>query len=273
MLASASQVIGRDEELDSLRRFLDAVPEAPVALVIEGEAGIGKTALWLQGADLARQMSFRILACRPAASETRLSFAALDDLLAGVLDEALPGLAEPRRRALEIALLRAAAEGPPPDQRVVSRAALDVVRLLAAKTPVILAIDDVQWLDAPSARVMEFVARRLEISPVGVLVSRRAGTEGGMLSVVLWCWRCSACLPGHKARHGPCSWPGPGHRIAGDTHGEHLRVGHPRHLRLAAAQHSSFPVAGAQISCTNTTYTLTRSAYNQWFHHRWWLCW
>jgi DNA-binding CsgD family transcriptional regulator len=178
---SASQVIGRDEELDSLRRFLDDVPEAPVALVIEGEAGIGKTALWLKGADLARQRSFRILACRPAEPETRLSFAALDDPLADVLNEALPALAGPRRRALEIALLRAAAEGQPPDQRVVSRAALDIVRFLAAKTPVILAIDDAQWLDAPSARVIEFVARRLETSPVGVLVSRRAGTEGTAL--------------------------------------------------------------------------------------------
>jgi hypothetical protein len=82
------------------------------------------------------------LACRPAEPETRLSFAALDDLLAGGLGEALPALAEPRRRALEIALLQAAAEGQPPDQRVVSRAAFDVVRFLAAKTPVVLAIDD-----------------------------------------------------------------------------------------------------------------------------------
>jgi AAA ATPase-like protein len=83
MPASASPVIGRDRELESLRQFLDAVPEGPVALLIEGEAGIGKTALWRQAVDLGRQRSYRVLTCRPADSETRLSFSALDDLLAG----------------------------------------------------------------------------------------------------------------------------------------------------------------------------------------------
>ena len=80
---SASQVIGRDEELESLRRFLDAVPEAPVALVIEGEAGVGKTALWLQGTGLARQRSFRILACRPHRPDTHINPATVD---LGMLD-------------------------------------------------------------------------------------------------------------------------------------------------------------------------------------------
>jgi predicted ATPase len=79
MPASASPVIGRDRELESLRQFLDAVPEGPVALLIEGEAGIGKTALWRQAVDLGRQRSYRVLTCRPADSETRLSFSALDD--------------------------------------------------------------------------------------------------------------------------------------------------------------------------------------------------
>src|SRR5207247_3328043 len=163
--------------LGSVRQFLDAVPDAPVAILIEGEAGIGKTALWKRALDLALESSYRILACRPADAETRLSFSALDDLLAGVLEEALPALAEPKRRALEIALLRAEAVGPPLDERAVSRAVLDVLRLLAAHAPVIVAIDDAQWLDGPSARVIEFAARRLEIGPIGMLVSLRTETE------------------------------------------------------------------------------------------------
>lgn len=185
MPASASKVIGRDRELESLRQFLDAVPEGPVALLIEGEAGIGKTALWRQAIDLGRQRSYRVLACRPADSETRLSFSALDDLLAGLLDDALPALAAPKRRALEVALLRVAAVAPPPDQRAVSRAVLDVLRLLAKDSPVILAIDDAQWLDGPSARVIEFAARRLETDLIGILVSLRAQTPGGVLPLGL----------------------------------------------------------------------------------------
>jgi hypothetical protein len=80
MPASASQVIGRDRELESLRQFLDAVPAGPVAFLIEGEAGIGKTALWRQAVALALQRSYRVLACRPADSETRLSFSSLDEM-------------------------------------------------------------------------------------------------------------------------------------------------------------------------------------------------
>jgi predicted ATPase len=179
MFASASQIIGRDRELNSIYQFLDAVPGEPVALLIEGEAGIGKTALWQHAVDLAQQRSYRILACRPGDSETRLSFAALDDLLAGVLEGALPALAEPKRRALEIALLRSVVVGAPPDQRAVSGAVLDVLRLLAADAPVILAIDDVQWLDRPSARVIQFALRRLETDPIGVLLSLRTETEDG----------------------------------------------------------------------------------------------
>lgn len=185
MPASASQVIGRDRELESLRQFLDAVPEGPVALLIEGEAGIGKTALWRQAVDLGRQRSYRVLTCRPADSETRLSFSALDDLLAGLLDDALPALAAPKRRALEVALLRVAAVDPPPDQRAVSRAVLDVLRLLATDSPVILAIDDAQWLDGPSARVIEFAARRLETDLIGIVVSLRAETRSSVLPLGL----------------------------------------------------------------------------------------
>jgi DNA-binding CsgD family transcriptional regulator len=181
MSASASQVIGRSKEFDSLRQFLDAVVEGPAAFLIEGEAGIGKTALWKQAVDLALQRSYRVLACRPADSETRLSFSALDDLLVGVLDEALPALPEPRRRALEVALLRAAGTGPPPDQRAVSCAVLDVLRLLATDSPVILAIDDAQWLDGPSAGVIEFAVRRFATRPIGILVSVRAETQRGVV--------------------------------------------------------------------------------------------
>jgi predicted ATPase len=105
--------------------------------------------------------------------------AALGDLF----DFELPDLPAPQRRALDAALLRAEVEGAPPDQRAVSLASLGVLRALAASAPVIIAIDDVQWLDTPSARVLAFVVRRLEDAPIRILVALRAGSGGDPLGL------------------------------------------------------------------------------------------
>lgn len=72
-------------------------------------------------------------------------------------------------------------EGAPPDQRAVSVASLGVLRALAASGPVVVAIDDVQWLDAPTARVLAFVVRRVEDAPIRILVALRVGAAGDPL--------------------------------------------------------------------------------------------
>ena len=77
----ATEIIGREEELAELRRFLDAADRVPAAFLMEGEPGIGKTVLWRAGVELARARHFRVLTAIPAPAETRLSFAALADLL------------------------------------------------------------------------------------------------------------------------------------------------------------------------------------------------
>jgi hypothetical protein len=128
---------------------------------------------------IARARGHRLLARRAAESEARLSYAALGDLL----DFELPDLPAPQRRALDVALLRADVEGAPPDQRAVSVASLGVLRALATPGPVIVAIDDVQWLDAPSARVLAFVARRLEDAPIEILAALRVGSGGDPLGL------------------------------------------------------------------------------------------
>src|SRR5215471_10464327 len=102
---SAAGVVGRDRELDALGAFLDGMLSEPCGLVLQGEAGIGKTTLWNTGAALAAERSYRVLSCRPAESEATLSYAALGDLLETVLDQGLTLLPAPQRRALEIALL------------------------------------------------------------------------------------------------------------------------------------------------------------------------
>jgi DNA-binding CsgD family transcriptional regulator len=120
-----------------------------------------------------------VLSCRAAESEARLSYAALGDLF----DFELPDLPAPQKRALDAALLRAEVEGAPPDQRAVSVASLGVLRALAASGPVIVAIDDVQWLDVPSARVLAFVVRRLEDVPIRILAALRLGSGGDPLGL------------------------------------------------------------------------------------------
>jgi DNA-binding CsgD family transcriptional regulator len=196
---AAQELIGRRQELSLLVRFLESLAAGPHALLVEGEAGIGKTALWQAGLTHARACGQRTLACRPAGSEVKLSFAALGGLLAGALQEALPSLPVPQRRALEAALLLAEPEAEPPDQRAIGLALLNVLRTLSSAGPLLVAIDDAQWLDQPSAAVLAFALRRLAAEPVGVLATvRLAGGEPP--AVVLEPW-----LPAERLRLGPLS--------------------------------------------------------------------
>jgi DNA-binding CsgD family transcriptional regulator len=174
-----SGILGREGELARVTSFIGSVPGDPSALLLEGAAGIGKTTLWHAGVSIARARGHRVLSCRGAEPEALLSYAALGDLF----DFELPDLPAPQQRALDAALLRAEFEGAPPDQRAVSVASLGVLRALAASGPVLVAIDDVQWLDVPSARALAFVVRRLEDAPVRVLVTLRVGSGGDPLGL------------------------------------------------------------------------------------------
>ena len=180
----AQIIIGRESELAALWRFLDSIAGGPAALLLSGDPGIGKTTVWKEGVAGALQKSYRILACRPVEAETRLSYAALGDLLEPALEEALTALPEPQRQALEVALLRAASSKVRPDQRAVSLGVLGCLRSLASSSPVVVAIDDVQWIDPPSARVLQFVVRRLNQESVGFLTAvRGAGAEDDPLNI------------------------------------------------------------------------------------------
>ena len=105
MDAATLAIVGRDEELALVGAFLEAPDELPRGLLLEGEAGIGKSTVWRHGVEHARGKSFRILETRPSESETALSFAGLGDLLADAAHGILPELPPPQKRALEVALL------------------------------------------------------------------------------------------------------------------------------------------------------------------------
>jgi len=171
-------IASRDAELGAITRFLDSLAARPEILVLEGEPGIGKTTLWLAAVEQARERGFRVLPCRPSAAEARLSYASLGDMLADASRSVVDTLPEPQRRAIDFVLLRADGEGVVSDHRAVGAALLSVLNRLASDMPVLLAIDDLQWVDTPSAQVIEFAIRRLS-SSVGVVAALRTGERGG----------------------------------------------------------------------------------------------
>jgi DNA-binding CsgD family transcriptional regulator len=181
----AGDVIGRESELAILHRFLDSIPTGPSGLLLSGDPGIGKTTVWKEGLAGALQRGYLTLSCGPVEAETRLSYAALGDLLEPILEEALPTVPEPQRQALEVALLRSPSSGGRADQRAVSLAVLGCLRSVVSTSPVVMAVDDVQWMDIPSVRVLQFVVRRLKDEPVGLMTAaRRALSDDDPLGVV-----------------------------------------------------------------------------------------
>ncbi|WP_367128655.1 AAA family ATPase [Saccharothrix sp. HUAS TT1] len=168
------QLVGREAEAAVAVGVLDRARTGTAFLVVSGEAGIGKTSLWEHVLEEARQRGHVVLSCRPAEPEARLSYGGLIDLLDrvdGALIARLPG---PQRAALDVALLRRDAEDGAGDPRAVHVAVLNVVRALAARSPLVLAVDDVQWLDEPSAAVLEYALRRLAGEHVAVVLSVRS---------------------------------------------------------------------------------------------------
>jgi DNA-binding CsgD family transcriptional regulator len=172
----AGEVVGRDRELGEADAWLERLQGGPAGLVFEGEAGIGKTTVWQDAARRAEAAGCLVLFSRPAATEAKLGFSSLADLLGPVDDARLEQLPGPQREALEVALLRAPAAGAGPERRAVATAMLSLVRVLAEDGPLVLAVDDLQWLDAPSVRVIEFALRRVDSERVGLLGSRRLGS-------------------------------------------------------------------------------------------------
>jgi len=170
-----AELLGRDNEQAMLRRLLDRAENGPAGLLLDGEAGIGKTTLWHEGIALASERGFRVLACEATPTETPLAFASLGDLLDEVPLSSHKRLPPPQRKALETSLLLIEPGDGKADQRAVSVAVLTLIRSLAAKKPILIAIDDVQWLDSSSARVLAFVLRRLRDGSIGLLMTRRSG--------------------------------------------------------------------------------------------------
>jgi len=169
------EVFGRDEEIRLGDAFLGAAGDRFSALVFEGEAGVGKTTVWAEVVRRAEDAGFLVLSCRPAETETKFALSALADLLEGIPDESLAVLPGPQRHALDAALLRTEAGGADAQPRALATAVRSVIGELARAQRLLVAVDDVQWLDTTSADMLEFAMRRLGDTPGGWLFARRVG--------------------------------------------------------------------------------------------------
>ena len=167
----------RPTEEQALSEFLDSAAGAPSARVVDGEAGIGKTTLWLAALERGRDRGFQVLSARVANAQSVPAYKPLADLLQGVPASTWAELPAPQRIAVD-RLLREQAADAVTDRRAVAAAFLSVVDRLTDHGPVLLAIDDLQSLDPSTVHAIGFAARRLH-GPVGVLATVRTEPDSG----------------------------------------------------------------------------------------------
>jgi DNA-binding CsgD family transcriptional regulator len=169
-------VIGREREVAEANGFLAEVALRSSGLLLAGEPGFGKTTVWSTIVDEAAERGYRVLVARPSEAEVELAFSVLTDLFSSVEAATLAGLPGVQQAALDQALRRAE-RGTAVDPVAVALGLLGTLRLLSATAPVVLAVDDLQWVDAPSLRAVTYAFRRLDEARVGLLATVRIGYD------------------------------------------------------------------------------------------------
>ncbi|HVW46169.1 MAG TPA: LuxR family transcriptional regulator [Solirubrobacterales bacterium] len=165
-------LVGRESEIVAVGEALARAGGGLAGCLLSGPPGIGKTTVWREGVEQARPGGRRLLVTRPAEPEVRLAYSGLADLLDGVGDAWLGRLPVVQRRALKVALLRGD-EGGAVDARAVASGLGSLFRELAPERPLLVAVDDAQWLDAESSAALGYALRRLTDRPIAVLATLR----------------------------------------------------------------------------------------------------
>ena len=188
MARIAATLVGRDRELGLVASFLDQVAAKGGALLFTGEPGVGKTVILDAAAEEAAARYTTVLRATGGQFTTEANFSALGHLLQPVLGE-LRHLSDLYQLAVNAAL--GLPTGSPADRLVLANAVLALLRQAANADPVLMIVDDLPWIDRPSALALGLVARRLAGTRVGFMAVSRSGEEGFFER---------SGLPGHEIR-------------------------------------------------------------------------
>ena len=165
-------LLGRDRETRIISGLIDRLPGDGGALLVRGDAGLGKSALLARAEADAAERGVRVLRTAGVESEAQVAFAGLEQLLRPVLAD-VAGLAPPQRTAVQAAFGQIDADAP--DLFLIALAVLNLVSEAATRTPILVVVEDGHWLDRASAEVIAFVARRVDFEPIALLIALRDG--------------------------------------------------------------------------------------------------
>lgn len=190
-------MIGRERETLAIDSLLTSASDGPCALIIEGDAGIGKTTVWNDGVRRAADRGFTVLAAQASQAESVLSYTSLADLLGGLDRGRFVDVPVPQLNAILHILLRSDHAGAVTDRQAVAAGFLSAVEQIAHESKVLIAIDDLQWVDTSSLQAIAFAVRRVR-GPVAVLASIR--TDSGRIGSVGLQLRTPESLHRHRLR-------------------------------------------------------------------------
>ena len=171
---------GRDAEVAATRGFCALVEHGPAGLVLSGARGNGQDVVWSDAIGVARSTDRRVISTRPAEADAGVAFAGLRDFIGEAAPDVLAVIPAPQRRALAVVLLLEEPDAEPVDPGVVSASVVSALRALCDGGSLVVAVDDVQWLDEPSRGALAFALRRMnEGERVGLLATSRLGRGRG----------------------------------------------------------------------------------------------
>ncbi|MEK1902278.1 MAG: AAA family ATPase, partial [Rhizobium sp.] len=166
---------GRDRDIALIDQMIARIDQGGSTLVISGEPGIGKSALLERARHQARERDLTVLSMTGVLAEVHLPFAALEQALRPLMKEAVNLV--PRQRSALFSAFGMHDDMGAPDIFLVALAALSLLTESAARRPILLIADDVQWLDEATYEVLAFISRRLSSDPIVLFVAMRDGFD------------------------------------------------------------------------------------------------